>query len=153
MCNMLNEGQRELVRESWARVGSFRRLAGEVVCGGKLADAAASLESLACALGQLDIIPYSRIRMGKESQELIVGSSTAAKEKACHFVARQIGFPSELLDLYPKPFLSDRSLRAYDDPTSAEAARASGDHVYPYEPHHSIGASCGSTVMREGNVG
>ena len=46
---------------------------------GKLADAAASLESLARALSQLDIIPYYRIRMGKESQELVVGSSSAAK--------------------------------------------------------------------------
>ena len=113
----LNEGQRELVRESWARVGSFRRLAGEVVCGDQLADAAASLESLARALGQLDISPYSRIRMGNESQETFVGASTAAKEKACPFVvARQVGFPSGLLDFDPRPFLSDRSRRAYEDP-------------------------------------
>ena len=73
MGNVLNEGQRELVRESWARVVSFRRLAGEVVCGGKLADAAASLESLARALCQLDIIPYSRIRTGKQRRRRRLG--------------------------------------------------------------------------------
>ena len=114
----LNKGQRELVRESWARVGSFRRLAGEVVCGDKLAAAAASLESLARALGQLDITPYYRNCMGNESQETFVGACTAAKEKACPFVvvARQVGFPSELLDFDPRPFLSDRSRRAYEDP-------------------------------------
>ena len=58
----LNDEQRAFVKEMRARVESFRRLVGQgpSLCGGKLAGAEASLDTLARSLVNLDFIPYSR---------------------------------------------------------------------------------------------
>ena len=115
----LNDEQRAFVKEMRARVESFRRLVGQgpSLCGGKLAGAEASLDTLARSLVNLDFIPYSRIRGGREPvQSVPVASATTGGSPP--FVASEIGFPGELSDFCPRPYLSRDSLAIYEHPDS-----------------------------------
>ena len=69
------------------------------------------------ALENLDFVPYSRIRMSRESDKG-AGPSDVGPGSLPSLIASQVGFPNALKDLDPRPYLCSQSRFMFETPDS-----------------------------------
>ena len=98
---------------------SMRRLGDSSSgCGARLPAAATRLEALKAKLAAIDLVPYSRPRVGTIVMQEMSEASANGGTVALPGKAARIGLPSKLKEFNPQAYLSPLARQVYEEPDS-----------------------------------